>query len=243
MTLCLCNPPVHRQTVTDDGADGIAAGLQRPLVPLVSRGPAEIQSSLTILGIQNTNRGHTNTLRTLGTAGLFLSGVLISLLQCIECFGLMCFLECQKSLSCKIQVLVDLLLPIDSFPECNMDIRAGARRAIGMVITVEIKYHQSKSNNPTSDPQPSLLSSCIFFHPLLHSALGFIFLHISPPPSTLLFYHLVFLSFAARAYTKSLAHNCVFFLVRPFHVRCPRIAFANANELIRQMTLITVHLE
>lgn len=41
-----CFPPVRRQTVIDDGADGIAAGLQRPLGPLVSGGPAEIQYSL-----------------------------------------------------------------------------------------------------------------------------------------------------------------------------------------------------
>lgn len=40
------SPSVRRQTVIDDAADGIAAGLQRPLGPLVSGGPAEIQHSL-----------------------------------------------------------------------------------------------------------------------------------------------------------------------------------------------------
>lgn len=96
----------------------------------------------------------------------------------------MCFLECRNSLSCKIQELVDLFIPINSFPECNMDIRAGTRGAIRMVITVEIKYHQSKSNNPTSDPQPSLLSSCIFsilYFSLPWDLFSFVFLHLPPP--------------------------------------------------------------
>lgn len=148
----------------------------------------------------------------------------------------MCFLECPNSRSCKIQALVELLVPIDSFPDCNMDIRAGTRRAIGMVITVEIKYHQSKSNKPTSDPQPSLLSSCIFFPSSTPFCPGIYF-----PSYFCTSLHPLSLSLGFPVLRgSSLNRNTCPRLV---HSARPHIAFANTNKRVRQMTLITVHLE
>lgn len=155
----------------------------------------------------------------------------------------MCFLERRQSVSCKIQILVDLLIPINWFPECNMDIRAGTRGAIGMVITVEIKYHQSKSNNRTSDPQPSLLSSCIFSilcFSLTWDLFSFIFLHL-PPPSFFITWLASLLQL--KFIPNYLLTTVFFFSLSPFCVPRPHIAFANTNKHIRQMTLINEHLE
>lgn len=193
---------------------------------------------------RNTSRRHTNTskctLRALGRAEPLFSvwGSLFSLFHCVECFGLMCFLECQNPLSCKFKYW----WTSDAFPEGyknrNVQSHWNGNYSGYQIPSIQVKQ---PSLRPSALPYVLLYFFSILYSSLPRDLFSFIF---SPPPSTLVIYRLLFLPFAAQAFIPNHLLTIAFFSPAPFSP-VPHLhdSFANTNDHMRQMTLITVHLE